>query len=876
MQRISNLLMDVGLYGAIFLLPLMLGARGPVGKFMLACLVGIMAMGWVLASLCDRRPMFRMSGVEWLLCLGGGLVCAQLIPLPENVLLNLSPQHRTLLPMWFSSSDPGHVQIGTWSTISFAPGQTRQALGVYLCYVLLFVLALQRIHDQRDINRILACFACSATMLALLGLAQFLFSNGKYFWIYTHPFRSTDDVVRGPFQNQNHFAHMMALGIGPLLWLLFSSLSQHDAQPKGRNRGHRSTQRNLSKRSMPLVSSQTLILVSSLGVVSLSTLLTLSRGGLLVFSLAGVVTVAAFWLQGFWPKGVTWLVGCLMFGLLIALSIYGHEQLTGRFATLMGANSLSAISQGRHDLWDAMLTAVGDFWLTGTGIGSHPDVYPVYMEKYYNFEFTHGESGYLPLLMEAGVFGVVLLAIAVCIVANHLRFTIKRSREMLKSHGDLTLTSSAPLLTIVVVSLAHSCVDFVWYISSCMAWTTLAMALIVRLWAVSKDVATDRTRETQGFSQTFSSESQMALAGVVETGLKSPMIVSGGVLVTAISVFLLVVSYFSMSTLWPAAKGAVPWNAYRLAQRDLLETDSLVGIQQKVDLLERAVSSDPSHRKANLLLLQAHWKQASENSLLGGASADAKQARPERLSASARAANSLAYHPLEGRAYLLAMSENSTRVSNRVLNAMMRQALTVRRYDGLVNMLIGKELIVRGKLDDGFQRWQFAFNHDPDIRNILVAQLRPAFPASFLLDRLKPEKEGLRQLYLSYLHSGKREDAGLIADRLSDILTGEIQSDALEAGEQATRYFEMARMQQELGEDELAIARLTRAVELQPNNFQYRHSLAFACYRQQRYRQAIESFKWCLSRQSDDQAVTDSLKLAVQRLAMAQDLQLRR
>ena len=63
------------------------------------------------------------------------------------------------------------------------------------------------------LNESCDCWPSPATLLAVVGVAQYLFGNGKFLWIYQHPYRDTFDAVQGPFIDKNHFAHLLALGV---------------------------------------------------------------------------------------------------------------------------------------------------------------------------------------------------------------------------------------------------------------------------------------------------------------------------------------------------------------------------------------------------------------------------------------------------------------------------------------------------------------------------------------------------------------------------------------------------------------------------------------------------------------------------------------
>ena len=59
--------------------------------------------------------------------------------------------------------------------------------------------------------------------MAVFGLVQYFFGNGKFFWFFEPPFANTKDYVTGSFTNRNHFAQFIALGIGPMVWWLYAT-----------------------------------------------------------------------------------------------------------------------------------------------------------------------------------------------------------------------------------------------------------------------------------------------------------------------------------------------------------------------------------------------------------------------------------------------------------------------------------------------------------------------------------------------------------------------------------------------------------------------------------------------------------------------------
>ena len=282
------------------------------------------------------------------------------------------------------------------------PAATRDALVVFLAYAALFVVTLQRVQELRDVERLLRWVAISALVMGGFGLVQLLTSNGKFFWFYEHPFADTLEEAKGSFTNRNHFAHFLALGIGPLIWWLQETLSHpHQRRPRGLSHlagdfYHRHQGSGLR--------------AIALGVVLFAGLLSLSRGGVSVMFLAAAISVAVCYRAK--TLGIRFVLSLGAVGLLIAalLTIHGYDRVSDRLDDL-GSGSIDAIDHeaARRTIWAADLKASRDYALLGAGVGSHVEVCPMYLDEPQETEYTHAENGPLQVLLETGSIGLTLM-----------------------------------------------------------------------------------------------------------------------------------------------------------------------------------------------------------------------------------------------------------------------------------------------------------------------------------------------------------------------------------------------------------------------------------------------------------------------------------
>ena len=424
-----------------------------------------------------------------------GLVVFQLIPLPHALLTLVTPDLPGLLPLWSPPSD-ATLKLGSWDQISLHPQATREGLCLLLTYSVLFLVTYQRLRQLDDVEWALRWLAIASVLMAALGLIQYGLGNGRFLWIYAHPSRDTFDAVKGPFANQNHFAHFLALGLGPLAWWLQQSLRR-----RSRTRGREAIP---PRRPSPIV----VLLIGSIALVTVAILLSFSRGAILSAG-CGIL----FWLivntrRRTIDKRVMLVLasGCAV--VLLVVAIHGGQRLSARVATLT-AGSWEELDgrAGRRNLWSAVVRAVPDFAVAGSGVGSHRDVYPRYYPHWSPVEYTHAENGYLQVLLETGVLGGLLLVAGWLCVGAWIRNALRNSSS------DRVAGCAAALATSCCVSLVHSAVDFVWYIPACVSMMVLVAAATVRL-SRAAEAPTARTNQVRSPNRSTAGLFALAVAGL--------------------------------------------------------------------------------------------------------------------------------------------------------------------------------------------------------------------------------------------------------------------------------------------------------------------------------------------------------------------------
>lgn len=866
-QRILLRLVDLGLAAAIFIAPLFMGGRGDVGKLALMAAVGFASCMWLLRQSLTTPSRWRLSGAEWLLIAGLGLVILQLIPLPQDILLKLSPEVGRILPIWTTDFDPG-LRLGQWNQITFTPEATRGGLAVYLTYALLFCVLIQRIEGPQDVELCLKAVALAALSMAALGMAQMLMGNGKFLWVFDHPSRDTFGVAKGAFQNQNHFAHFLILGLGPVIWWLHQTWVKSN---RGRTSfGHAGSELNQWLRFS---------LTAGLLLLFLAVLLTFSRGGVATLLVASSVTVAIYVREGIFGKKAMLAFAGGSVVLIAALGIFGSEKLMKRLGTMATSESLEELSQGRQALWAAHLEAIPHFALTGTGIGSHREIYRTYLDKHFGVEFTHGENGYLHLLLEAGFPALGLLLVGFLFITVWLGGLLHRREDR-----QVQLVTAA-VLPGIVASVFHSLGDFVWYIPACVTMTLFLVACACRQWQLCPSNNSGRCQPHSYpwwlTGKTMQSNNQLHAA----MGL----------------LFLIFMVGMLLSDQWPRACTASAWHEYfRLARQKgdevtasddpALPDDDAAMATHLQSILQRY----PANARANLRLASIKLRafdaaqQASANPMTLAQIRDAALAsqfpsleEQDRwlsvvMGANKRLLNEAMFFarravrlcPLQGDGYIylaeLSFLEGAPREA---VPAYIEQALAVRPHNALVMMAAGQEAVLAGDLPQAMRLWKQAFHADASQQKRVIEMLAPQMPGSAFITEFKPDLGGMRKLFSFYKANGRLEDAKQVGVVLVDELEDEARQQS-QPKEAAYYWYYAAIIHNFLGDVDQATVCAEQAVAHAPDNYSYHFLFACTLTAAKAYDQAVEQFEWCIARKPEDQALRNRLA-SVARLRVA-------
>jgi len=916
------------------------------GVFLLGLVVGLVFFGgrhpWGYAGLIggglfaiciittrriiDNNGGLRCTGAEWLLLAGASIPLIQLIPLPEAWLTTLSPQLSHILPAWNDGTTA--KLLGRWQCLSVAPEETRIALSLWLACSLIFFYTVQRISNVNDVERILRWLVPIVIVLSVFGLLQYFFNNNKFFWLYSHPFAKTNDAVKACFTNRNHFADFVALTAGPLLWWYLAN----DRSQRTRRFGTAAFFREPSHLGDTGFGYLKWL---ALPIVLLALLLTQSRGG--TFAAAISLAVAGIALYQTDALKKRWM-GAFALGiafLIAAVLIVGTDTIFRRWEAVTQL-SWDQIDQGeaRRSVWQNTWRAAQDFLVTGSGCGSFSVVHPLYQTtRSSHLYYTHAENGYLQVLLETGLPGVVLL---VLVCGTLIVWTWRAWRLAPSSrHRSATGVIAGGLLAFAF----HGLVDYVWHVPALAAVVAMLVGCLARLHQMARletqeTAVPERISPQSGWCRYVIAWPIPAMAILLCAMWQVPA------LQRALSSGLAELSWQQYLRLYRTAEWSETWRtdqvtafsddsseskegsetvdkisnaASRVANDPATsETDAgeefstlLAKEQEMIDLLTSVIRHDPSRAEARLRLAKAYLRLfdlvqrrgpnpmplsqirdavmlssfASQEELdrwlyvaIGDHVKLLQRARQEALTA-------VRLCPLLGEGYFILGQVgflDGGREEDVV--AWFQQALSVRPNDGELLFRVGAEFALMGWHEEAMSLWQRAFRCGRLYQYRLLERLIGCVPPdqvnqeiAFLLETFEPDLEILRYMYRQYRKRYAPEYLEPLRQAYAVALTSQLRDDHPTPSQRAELWLELHFLYLDSGAPEQALHCAEQAVRSDPLDYRAHHYLSLRLEEMGRFAEAEEHVRWCLQRRPGHRALRNRLHNLYQKRMKAED-----
>jgi O-antigen ligase/tetratricopeptide (TPR) repeat protein len=881
-------IVDGSLILALCAAPYFLGGRYAVGRLAFVALAAVAAIGYGLHLARQRTASWRHTAAQWLFVAAFLVVLMQLVPLPQSLIERAHPTLSQHLPLWTAKSQSTSF-IGTWDRISLYPHATTTGLAMLAAYAAFFLIAVQRLDSATSIERLVRWIAVGAVIMAGVGLVQYLAGNGKFLWVYDHPFRNASRSATGGFDNNNHFAHYLALGVGPLLWWLVTVI-----RSSGFARSAWSWESSKRKAGLHPVFQTPYVPLVGLGVLMFAVLMSSSRGGALVATVATSIAGLILFRSGHIQGKVAALLASVAVVAAVAVGMHGLDVVSQNLDDLT-AGSVEQLDQegARRAIWSANLSAFSENVALGTGVGTHQYLIPIYLDRHFPTEFSHAESAYLQVLTETGVAGGVILVVALGLCGwwcfKALRFA-PSSRH---------LALAAAVVSSLVVSVVHSIWDFPWYIPGLMCVTLLLAACVCRLakLATSEEgnvgTAGQSTQTRRTIPRSHGPTVARSFPGLRWAGLTCATLLGA----------------WAVSTCLPPALASPGWDSYLrrsvALQSELgsfnVETEIPPEEQHAHDVeridamiadLQHAISRNPSNARFHLrlaakllvrydLALADAPNEMPVNQLRDAAAAagfadlsalhawveravgkDAKSYLDRAIDHIHRAHRQT---PLEPEGYLhladLAFLESSSKDSS---TAYFEQARRVDPHDGDVLIRAGADALLQWDIETATRHWRSAFAMGPAYQRKLALYLAGRVPVGLFIEEFKPDLELLTLLE----HRFSQLDLPQELETLRRHAAARAVAAAREAEQHAQaeaggHWLKAVDWFRKVKEHRAAAACGRRAVAFCPQDFQTRRAAGLALSEAGDFAEAEKHLQWCIDHKPDDPQLQQEFRRAM-------------
>mgnify|MGYP002628123136 CR=1 FL=1 len=794
----------------------------------------LMGLTWAVRQIIEPKSCTRFSGAEVIVLASVALVSVQLLKLPHGILTVLSPFLSKHLQYWQVATG----EATTWQTISLTPTLTKSGLVLLITYVVFFLAARQRINSRYEVDRIMKLLAISAATMAAIGLTQVLLGVDEFLGVFEHHSRSAKWPAKGAFTNQNHFAHFLSLGLGPLIFWWFSY--ERSGVPAARHSTGfgRSLQGGKSESS-----NQKMLVAGLIAVVALAGLASTSRGGVLCLLISATVALLAF---GVNSMRIAKLAIPVCIFVVIGTLELGTASLQTKWQSIVNSSSASDLSSGRMMLWHSLAEAIPNFWRMGSGLGSHAEVYPMWLDQEFNVRFSHAECGYLQILLELGVPGLMLLVcgITYCFLA------IKRSLSSGVAGKD-----RARILILgagILVSCLHSFVDFVWYIPGCLI-PTIVTAVCLLCATEKPDSATHNS-----------------------TGSKTVNAVRWPT-VFAWLVVILILPIGELSA-GPAIRVA-------RTERNWLESrNKSILPDEQIQHLQTCVRINPNDSRAYAKLATAYLDRFQRLQSESGNAITITELRgivrsseftsnrevaewlvrafgkcsSDLYRANLAARNALLRQPMRGEAYVvLAQVGFLTGNSEHDEEQLIQQAMEVRPYESYIHYIRGLSMAANGMIDQSLESFSRAYALDKDLSQTIVQGLSPYLTPETFIETIRPDSVGLWHLFKAYESQGRLKEQQEVAQWYSSHIDDYM---SLENKQNKEFWRRCEVIYSFSGSSQQAANCLRMMIELSPNDFNLKKKLGLALLNLGEIQEALGELEWCQMRAPEDIEVKAALQ----------------
>ena len=320
---------------------------------------------------------------------------------------------------------------------SFTFAKSLQILLIYLAFVLFYFVTYQTLDTKKKWKGAIISLLFAAAIVAFIGIYQnFSGVAGAASWVDQDMFDQIKTRVYSTFDNPNVLGEFLVLMVPLSLAVIWRSRTD----------------------------GQKFIYIAVFLALGACMIFTWSRGAWL-----GVLLATALFLL---IADKRWSLLAVVGVLLLPVILSSNSAIASRILSV--GNTQDTSTAYRVSIWQASLTMIRDFWLSGIGLGSDAFsmIYPRYALAGANFAL-HSHNLFLQIMVEAGIAGIITFVVMILAFVRRLFSGFVYHKRKTFS-GAIMLALATGILGFLFQGLT----DNVWYNYKMVLvfWIVLALA----------------------------------------------------------------------------------------------------------------------------------------------------------------------------------------------------------------------------------------------------------------------------------------------------------------------------------------------------------------------------------------------------------------
>lgn len=283
--------------------------------------------------------------------------------------------------------------------------------------VLLLFFSARQVFSAGGLRTLTRLVAIAGSVLAVIAVAQHATSPTLMYWTWAPIDEAADPF--GPFVNRNHFGTWAIMAVPLCAGYLFAHATAHRG-PRAELPWQRRVKAALDTRGALLLVACTLLVLGTVVSLSRSSMVGLAAGAISTGVLGGWARAGGAALP---RRAIGFAAATLLLSAAAVLFVIDPAAIAARFSR----TGVAAVD--RLLIWRDTMFVIGDFWLTGTGVGTYQLSMAIYQQSSPGVIYNQAHNHYLQVLSEGGLLLAVPVAFALRAFVRHAAATLASDKS---------------------------------------------------------------------------------------------------------------------------------------------------------------------------------------------------------------------------------------------------------------------------------------------------------------------------------------------------------------------------------------------------------------------------------------------------------------